>query len=58
MQLSSFFDEMIPYERWALQMENAWVFAHEDVLADTVKAYSKFEENLKEKLPKQERKQV
>lgn len=39
-------------------MENAWVFAHEDGLADTVKAYSKFEEDLKEKLPKKERKEA
>lgn len=40
------------------QLENAWVFAHEDVLADTVKAYAKFEDDLKEDLPKAERKKV
>jgi hypothetical protein len=34
------------------------VFAHEDVLADTVKAYAKFEDDLKEDLPKAERKKV
>ncbi len=40
------------------QLENAWVFAHEDVLADTVKAYQSFEKMLLEKLPKEERAKV
>lgn len=39
----------------AYQDENAWVFCHEDVLGDTVKAYMQFEKKLKEKLPKDQR---
>jgi large subunit ribosomal protein L10 len=39
----------------ALQEENAWVFADEENLSASVKAYIEFEKKLKEKLPKEQR---
>lgn len=40
------------------QMENAWVFANENNIKEVVKAYKEFEEELREKYPKEERKKV
>lgn len=41
-----------------LQGENAWVFVNEEVIADSVKAYRKFNEKLLEKYPKEKRKDM
>ena len=38
-----------------MQGENAWVFANEEKIADTVKAYIAFETALKETVPKEQR---
>lgn len=43
---------------YAAQGENAWVFVGEDVIADSVKAYHKFNEKLLEKYPKEKRKDM
>lgn len=39
----------------AAKGDNAWMFVQEDVIADSVKAYTAFEKELKEALPKEER---
>ena len=41
-----------------MQGENAWVFVGEDVIADSVKAYHKFNEKLLDKYPKDKRKDM
>lgn len=38
--------------------ENAWVFVNEEVIADSVKAYNKFNEKLLERYPKEKRKDM
>lgn len=41
-----------------MQGENAWVFVNEEVIADSVKAYNKFNEKLLERYPKEKRKDM
>ena len=38
-----------------MTLENAWVFAPEDAIADSVKAYLDFEKRLLQPIPKPER---
>jgi len=50
-------------EKWAglkdgFLMENAWVFANENNIKEVVKAYKEFEEELREKYLKEERKKM
>ena len=41
-----------------VQGENAWVFVNEEAIAESVKAYRKFNDKLLEKYPKEKRKDM